>query len=259
MHSCLATFTLDENITVVTTTTADYYKMVNKRLHGRCRGRLQFLSLLPMYRRSPSLPLEAAIVAANHKLALVLGLMTANTSQAKTVGVVNVCFDLKKKKGTTSWRYVPNRTCFLFERKVFLWKVSFPGAHLARVWWAGNWCGKKRQMQYFFLFSFFSCRKCDMHTQRLWWSAENVESRRQSVPLQDLAGPFVRRGLLPSFLFQRVRVIAVVAVTLSFNSYLLALLSRENVVDNGCVLSSAQVLLFMFRVTHLVVFIAFLL
>lgn len=135
----------------------------------------------------------------------------------------------------------------------------FPGAHLARVWWAGNWCGKKRQMQYFFLFSFFSCRKCDMHAQRLWWSAENAESRGQSVPLQDLAGAFVRRGLLPSFLFQRVRVIAVVAVTLSFNSYLLALLSRENVVDNGCVLSSAQVLFFMFRVTHLVVFIAFLL
>lgn len=136
MHSCLATFTLDENITVVTTTTADYYKMVNKRLHGRCRGRLQFLSLLPMYRRSPSLPLEAAIVAANHKLALVLGLMTANTGRAKTVGVVNVCFDLKKKKKAqpvdVMCQIVP---VFSLSGNSFFGKPNqlFPGAHLARV------------------------------------------------------------------------------------------------------------------------------
>lgn len=66
---------------------------------------------------------------------------------------------------------------------------------------------------------------------------------------------FVRRGLLPSFLFQRVPVIAVV-VTLSFIfSFLTLLFSCENE-DNGCVLSSAQVLFFlMFCVTHLVVFI----
>lgn len=66
---------------------------------------------------------------------------------------------------------------------------------------------------------------------------------------------FVRRGLLPSFLFQRVPVIAVV-VTLSFIfSFLTLLFSCENE-DNGCVLSSAQVLfVLMFCVTHLVVFI----
>lgn len=60
---------------------------------------------------------------------------------------------------------------------------------------------------------------------------------------------FVRRGLLPSFLFQRVPVIAVV-VTLSFIfSFLTLLFSCENE-DNGCVLSSAQVLFFFNVLCH---------
>lgn len=131
-------------------------------------------------------------------------------------------------------------------------ETAFPGGSpclcLERV--AG--AGRDVKCNTFFQFSFAgtaTCTRGDCDDRPMCRVARTVitsaGSRRR----------FARRGLLPSFLFQRVPVIAVV-VRLSFFFFLALLFVVKMKTQWLCVVVSTGGLLFLlFRVTHLVVFI----
>lgn len=134
------------------------------------------------------------------------------------------------------WRHVPSCTWPLLSGKFSSKsqaKPAFPGAHLVCVR-AGSWCGKKCQMQYFFPPGLRYACTVIMVT--------GEAPRREDSQYHCKKSPmFVRRGLLLSFLFQCVPVIAVV-VTFSFFFFALVFVKMED--KQLCVVVSTSAPLF---------------
>lgn len=125
-------------------------------------------------------------------------------------------------------------------------KPAFPGAHLVCVK-AGNWCGKKRQMQYFFPPGL-------RHACTVIMATGKTPCHMDSQYHCRISPVFVRRGLLASLLFQCVPFIAVVV---TFSLFFFALLFVKMEDKQLCVVVSTGAPLpffLLFCVTHLVVF-----